>query len=85
MANISQAQKRKERYRLEGALGYTLRIAQKVEDKATVEEISKLVQSDFERISASLSRHLKEDLMFAGFEVGLFEDHLTQSNKQEKN
>jgi hypothetical protein len=79
MCEISELERSKEKYRLEGALGFALRIAQKIESKATIEDLSKLVQNDFERISASLSRYSLEDLKSAGFETGLFEDQIAES------
>jgi hypothetical protein len=57
MSEISRAQKNKERFRLEGCLGYALRIAQKLEDKeiTSIEELTNLIEEDFKKISASLS------------------------------
>ncbi|MGD0449625.1 MAG: hypothetical protein ABSA79_01045 [Candidatus Bathyarchaeia archaeon] len=76
-----QLLKDKEKFMLEGALGYARRICDKIEDKTTVEEINQMVQNDVGAISGALSSHCKQGLMFAGMECGLFEDHLPQSDK----
>lgn len=78
MTEPSIAQKRRERYLLEGALGYCLRIAEKLDGKVSIEELNKAVQEDFTAVSAALSRHCQSDLKIAGFEVGLFEDTLKE-------
>jgi hypothetical protein len=83
---MTKAQRNRERYRLEGALGYCLRIAEKIESKVSIDELNKGVQEDFERVSAALSRHCRDDIKNAGFEVGLFEDDTKlTSNEQSKN
>ena len=84
MPEISQSQKNKERYRLEGALGYAIRIAQRIQNKTAnnSEEISEIINADFKDMSSALSFHCKDNLVSAGFAVGLFDDELTQKAKQ---
>ena len=86
--NHGLAKEKEARYRLEGALGYALRIAKSIQDKKvkSIEELTKLIEEDFKGIIASLSFHCRDDLKIAGFGAGLFDDELTQkaSNTQEK-
>ena len=87
MSEMSQAQKNKERYRLEGALGYALRIAKKVQDKEvkSLEELEQIIGEDWKGISAGLAFHCCEDLKNAGFAVGLFDDRLTRTAEPQQN
>ena len=81
MSEIPRAQKNRERYRFEGALGYALRIAKKIQDKeiTSIEELNKIIEEDWRGISASLAFHFRDDLKTAGFDVGLFCDELKKT------
>lgn len=89
MAEISGPQKKKDRYRLEGALGYALRIAEKIDNKTitSIEELNQVIDVDFRGISSSLARHCRDDLKIAGCDVGLFDDslkHQAADNQENK-
>lgn len=77
---VSDFHKKEDKFRLEGALGYALRIAKKIEEKASIEEINAMVQTDFGSMSAALTRHFNEELMMAGFETGLFKESDSEKN-----
>jgi hypothetical protein len=72
----SRVKAAKERHKLEGALGYALRIVDAIHDgkvKST-EELTDLIDEDMQRINGALADHNLEDLKMAGSNNGLFED-----------
>ena len=72
------AKEKEARFRLEGALGYALRIAKSIQDKKvkSIEELTKVIDNDFQDMSSALTFHFRDDLEIAGLAVGLFNDDL---------
>ncbi len=66
----------RERFMLEGAIGYIAHINQKIQNKEfkTVEEIYEKLNNDGMSASGALSLHLENALKNAGFATGLLED-----------
>jgi len=66
--NYEEYERLRQKTLLEGALGYMRVLV------AHKPELDAVVQKDFERISAALAEYLQEDLRWAGWTVGLFEE-----------
>lgn len=66
----------KERFMLEGALGYIAHLNQEIRkgNLKTIEEISNRLNDDGLTASGALSLHLEQALKIAGFETGLFSE-----------
>ncbi len=80
MSETTENQKLKDRSLLEGALGYCLRIAEKINKKEidSLEDLDKIIAEDTDRINGALTHHFLDDLKTAGWTTGLFEDKLQQ-------
>jgi hypothetical protein len=71
-----ELERKLEQARLEGALGYCLRVAEKISKKITIKELDEIVQEDFTRASTSIAKHYKIDLHNAGFETAFLNDYV---------
>ena len=81
--NHGLAKEKEAKFRLEGALGYALRIGKSIQDGKvkSIEELNRMIDEDCQRASTALAFHFRDDLEIDGFAVGLFNDDLKKETE----